>query len=305
MEDAPFDSTPLWYRQIYHSGAFTGFHEAIQDHALVYVERAPKTLIVTFDNLSQAGSSYLNRDPWAAKFVSDEGHSHLGVMAHGQTWFRDPLLIARLEALRDGGFFARFDTVAFAGTSMGGFAALTFSRLSPKARVIAFSPQSTLCQDLVPWEHRFVKSRLQDWTLPYSDAAEDLVDADKVYLCYDPFDINDARQAKRLPSEWVTPLRAPGCGHKTALVLQRAELLKTVMRSAIDGTLTPETFGQLIRARRNTRMYCLEMVDHLLARGHDARADRFRWAFKRRRKRLKREKDDGTGETQNAHIHCE
>ena len=44
-----------------------------------------------------------------------------------------------------------------------------------------------------------------------------------IYLCYDPFDINDARQAKRLPSEWVTPLRAPGCGHKTALVLQRAE----------------------------------------------------------------------------------
>ena len=188
---------------------------------------------------------------------------------------------------------------------MGGFAALTFSRLSPKARVIAFSPQSTLCQDLVPWEHRFVKSRLQDWTLPYSDAAEDLVDADKVYLCYDPFDINDARQAKRLPSEWVTPLRAPGCGHKTALVLQRAELLKTVIRSAIDGTLTPETFGQLIRARRNTRMYCLEMVDHLPARGHDARANQFKWAFRRRRKRLKREKDDGTGETQNAHIHCE
>ena len=105
------------------------------------------------------------------------------------------------------------------------------------------------------------------------------------------------KQAKRLRAEWVTPLRAPGFGHKTAFVLHRAELLKTVMRSAIDGTLTPETFAQLIRARRNTRIYCLEMVKHLLARGHDARADRFRWAFKRRRKRLKREKDDGTGET--------
>ena len=303
MSDPTLDDPPLWYQHIYPGGPHTGFYEAMQDHVLVYVHRSPKTLVVTFDNLSQAGGAYLNRDPWAAKFVSDEGHSHLGVMANGPTWFRDPQLIARLEALRDEGFFARYDTIAMTGTSMGAFGALTFSRLAPGARVIAFSPQSTLRRDLVPWEHRFVKSQLQDWTLPYSDAAEGLAEASKIYLFYDPFDKNDTRQAERLPSEFVTPMRAPGCGHKTALVLRRTETLKTVMRDAIGGTLTRENFAKMVRTRRNTRIYCLEMLSHLQERGHTKRADQFRWAFKRRRKRLKAEQKHDKIDTDGPRFH--
>ncbi len=302
MSDPIADEAPLWYRHIYPGGQFTGFYHAMKDHALVYVERSPSTLIVTFDNLSQAGGAYLNRDPWAAKFIADEGHSHLGVIANGPTWFRDPQLITYLERLRDEGFFERFPVVAMAGTSMGGFAALTFSHLAPGARVVAFSPQSTLNQDLVPWERRFVKSRLQDWTLPYSDAAADLQNLGKAYVIYDPFDINDARHAARIPPDNVTLLRAPGCGHKTAMVLRRTETLKTVMRTAIDGTLTAESFARLVRGRRNTRIYCLEMIGHFQARKHDDRASQFKWAFNRRRKRIKKEQKNVEVDTNNTNV---
>lgn len=281
------DGPPQWYREIFPGGARNGFYEKLTHHALLFVERDPEMLIVTFDNLSDAGGRHLAREPWAGKFIADHGWSHLSVFSQGPMWYRDAQLIARLEALRDSGLFARFKRVVFCGTSMGGFAALTFSGLAPASVVIALSPQSTLDTAVVPWETRFRKGQTQDWTLPYSDAVKGLETAKQAYVIYDPFVTQDSLHAERLTAANVMRLHAPGCGHKSAVALRRMESLKEIMKAAITDHLTPTKFAQLIRGRKEIYMYKQTMQQHLRDRNQEERAIRFGEAFKARRKRKK------------------
>ncbi|WP_374293084.1 hypothetical protein [Paenirhodobacter enshiensis] len=281
------EKLPSWYREIFPAGPRDGFFEKIGQHSLSFVERSPDHLVVTFDNLSDAGYPGYDREPWAGKFIRERGDSHLGVYAQGPTWFRDARFIARMEKLRDDGFFARFRRVTFSGTSMGAFAALIFADLAPGANVLAFSPQSTLAADLVPWESRFVPGRKQDWSLPRSDAACHLAGAGKVWVIYDPFLEVDSKQVARLPAGSFEPLHAFGLGHKTALVLRRMEKLKPVMGAGLDGTLTPALFYRLIRNRGEIYLYRKVMEEHLTRRGHGARIPALVAAFRRRVRRSK------------------
>lgn len=276
-----------WYREIYPAGERNGWYQKFGAYSCSMVERETDQLVVSFDNLSQAGNEAYAREPWAQKFCADRGFSHLGVYAQTPTWFRNMALIEYLEWLRDDGYFKRFSKVSFIGTSMGGFGALTFSALAPGSTVVAFSPQSSLAQDLVPWEKRFGKGRAADWTLPYSDAAMQTQTASKVYLIYDPFHQGDRAHIDRLDGDNLIRLKGFGIGHKSALVLSRMDVLKPVMEQAIAGTLDPAEFYQAMRGRKSIYLYRTAMEGYLKARGQDQRSARFANAFKKRKRLLK------------------
>ncbi|MCT4557160.1 MAG: esterase family protein [Pelagimonas sp.] len=278
---------PGWFKDIFPAGPFDGFYHKQGMHALVHVARASSVLVVSFDNLAEAGGRRYDRDAWAAKFISDNGWSHLGIFAEGPTWFREEKLIRHMEMLRDSGFFRRFDKVVLCGTSMGGFGALTFSSLIPGCSVIAFSPQTTLNRKLVPWERRFVKGRRQDWTLPYSDAADQIQGAARIYLVYDPFDQNDRAQVARLRGDNILHLPARGVGHKSALVMRRMKQLKPIMLAAVNGSLTRQSFDEMIEARKEIYLYKKTMTEYLEKRNKPRMAEHLARAFKARRKALK------------------
>ena len=284
MSENEHNRIPNWYREIFPAGPSDGWYHKAGDHAASFVDRGKAQLVVSFDNLSDAGYPHPDIEPWAEKFVRDNGWSHMGVYARGPSWYRDKTLIAFLEGLRDDSFFERFDKVSLIGTSMGGFAALTFSCLCPGATVVALSPQSTLDLTRVPWENRFVKAQTRDWKMPYSDAAENIADLNKAYVLYDPFFEPDKKQVMRLPQDKLVHLKGFGFGHKTAVVLRRMEQLKQVMQSAIEGNLTPTDFQSLSRKRKDIYLYRLSMEAHLAERGKDARIAQFRAAFRQRRR---------------------
>jgi pimeloyl-ACP methyl ester carboxylesterase len=285
-EDAPATSedagleeeftVPSWYREIYPAGDKSGWFHSFGDYACSFVNRSDKQLVVSFDNLSQAGNEAYAREPWAQKFCADQGYSHLGVYAQVPTWFRDADLIAYLEKLRDDGFFKGFKNVAFVGTSMGAFGALCFSSLAPGANVIAFSPQTTLDEKLVPWESRFAKGRAADWSLPFSDAAEHTSQAENIYLVYDAFHEGDTAHIDRLSGPNLVRLKGFGLGHKSALVLNRMDVLKKIME--------PQEFYRAIRGRKDIFLYRQTIEGYLNDRGNTKRARRFAAAFKRRRR---------------------
>lgn len=285
VSDSGADDVPSWYQEIFPAGSRNGFYQKFKSHAVMCVERDPDVLVVSFDNLAEAGNKDMKREAWAGKFLSDMGVSHLGVFSQGPTWFRDPSLINYLTQLRDQGFFRRFSRVIFCGTSMGGFGALAFASLSPGAVVIAFSPQSSLGAELVPWETRFRKGKSQDWSLPHSDGANEIEQASKVFVVYDPFEKLDCAHIDRLQRGHVIRLVAPGLGHKSALVLRRMQRLKAVMKSAIEGDLTPLSFAQLIRNRKDIYLYKVNMISHLNARNRQTLEPRFTDAFRARRKK--------------------
>ena len=277
-------SPPSWYQEIYPGGDRKGWFTSLGDYSASYVERSKKQLVVSFDNLSQAGNDAYAREPWAQKFCADRDFSQLGIYAQTPTWFRDAALIEHLEGLRDQGFFKKFKKVAFVGTSMGAFGALAFSALAPGANVVAFSPQTTLDSKLVPWENRFGKGRAADWSLPYSDVAKTISKAKKAYLIYDHFHDGDRAHADRLEGKNIVRLKGFGLGHKSALVLNRMDALKTVMEKGVAGKLTANEFYAAIRKRKDVYLYRQSMEAYLKASGNEARAERFVSAFKRRRR---------------------
>lgn len=279
------EKNPSWYMEIFPAGTQDGFYHKFGYHAASFVDRGAQQLVVSFDNLSDAGYPYPDIEPWAGKFIREQGWSHLGIYSRGPSWYRDPKLIDFLQNLRAQGFFKRFDKVAMIGTSMGGFAALTFSALSPGAIVAALSPQTNLAPKNVPWEQRFRKAQNQDWTLPFSDAAEHTRAASKVYTLYDPFLIPDKKHVMRLPQDNVTHLKAFGFGHKSAVVLRRMDLLKSMMSGMITGSLTTEQFYKDIRDRKTVYMYRKSMEDHLSTRGKEHRIPDFVSAFRRNQKK--------------------
>ena len=280
------DEPPSWFREIYPAGARDGWYRKFGDHSCSFVDRGRAQLVVSFDNLSQAGNEAYSREPWAQKFCEDRGFSHLGVYAQTPNWFRSKALIDALETMRDDGFFKQFDEVAFVGTSMGGFAALTFSALSPGARVVAFSPQTTLDKALVPWEERFANGRAADWSLAFSDAAKETRRAKQVFVIYDPFHASDKAHIDRLKGKNIIRLKGFGLGHKSALALNRMEALKAVMEGGIAGNLEPSSFYKMLRARKDIYLYRHTMEGYLAAKGEDARRNRFAAAFKQRRREL-------------------
>ncbi|PQV55941.1 hypothetical protein LX70_02826 [Defluviimonas denitrificans] len=280
---AEHDRVPNWYAEIFPAGKHDGFYERLGEHALSFVERSTQQLVVSFDNLSDAGYPYHDVTPWGEKMIRENGWSHLGVYSRGPSWYRDARIIARLEKLAADGFFARFDRVALIGTSMGAYAALAFADLAPGATVVALSPQSTLDTGIVPWETRFVKGQARDWTLPRADAATTLGGVGKAYVLYDPFFGPDVAHIARLPQDRLVHLRAPGLGHKSAVVLRRMEKLRKVMEAAIAGTLTPVGFAAMIRNRKDVLLYRRNIEAYLAERDRDSLIPRFTAAFRQRR----------------------
>jgi hypothetical protein len=280
----PAPALPEWFAEIHTGGARQGFYARLEHHAVMCIRRDPARLVVTFDNLSNVNDLSPGREPWAYRFVRDNGASHLSVMARRKDWYRCPQLIAYLQKLSDDGLFAEFGQVWLTGTSMGGFAALAFASLAPGATVIAFNPQTTLDETLVPWEARFGMGRARDWSLPYSDAAFEIDEVARAFVLFDPFFAPDRRHVERLEGANVTPLKTWCSGHFSPVFLRRANLLKPVMQHALDGTLTPAVFYRLYRERRLLPWYRKALQTNLQERGHDRLARIVSPAFRRLRR---------------------
>lgn len=244
------DLAPRWLTDFRHSDNQNGFYRSLRSHALVFTDRGEDNLVVTFDNLSSTREEMITRDPWGYAFVAKNGWSHLGVMAFAPVWYRDDQLFDALQALADEGFFRRFRTVTLTGTSMGGYAACAFASLAPGCRVVAYSPQSSLARDLVPWEKRFSSGRKADWSGRFRDAAEHTAAASQVWLIHDPHFEEDRLHVERFHGPNIHPLKMRNGGHKTALILRRAGQLSQVTRAVVNGEMTEDAFYALYRQNR-------------------------------------------------------
>jgi len=249
------DPAPPWFVELYPGGEGTGFLHKMARHSAIFHQRDPSRLIVSLDNIANANDLSFAREPWGWKFFRDEGWSHLGIIARTKAWYRDSEIISYLENKAHEGFFEGFDQVVFAGASMGGFGALAFSALAPGSTVIAFNPQTTLDEELVPWETRYRFGRVQDWSLPFSDAAETIRAAGQVYVFYDPFFDLDRQHAVRLQGPNTLLLKTWFSNHFAAPMLRKSGILKPVMQEAMAGTLKADEYYDALRVRRNLPMY--------------------------------------------------
>ncbi len=286
-DDSP--ETPRWLDDLRPGAEGEGFFEKNLRHSLMFIKRPSDRLLVTFDNLSNVNDDSVMREPWAYKFASDGGYSHLGVMAHVSDWYRDGDLIRRFQGLVAQGFFEGYERVVFAGVSMGGYASLAFSSLVPGAHVVAINPQTTLDPDLVPWETRYENGQRQDWTLPLADGAALTAGAGRVNVFYDPYFELDQKHVDRFHGDNVRIFKCWFSNHKTAVFLRKIGALKAVMTHCILDELSQPDFYRLYRERRYLPWYRGALSNHFREKGREALAGSFDKAFRRRlRKRNRR-----------------
>lgn len=272
---AASEPAPEWLIGFHRSEARRGFYIAGEGYGVVFTDRGEDVLMVSCDNLSSAREEPLGRSPWGYQFVAKNGWSQLGIMTFSPDWFRNDGLLAYLAELGRSGFFRRFRKVVMTGTSMGGYAASAFASLAPGCTVLAFSPQSTLKSDLVPWEKRFPSGRRADWSGAFADGAMEARAAGQVLLVYDPMYQPDADHVLRYQGDNVLRLPARYCGHKSALFLRRAGLLSGVVRAAVEGRLSLAEFQRLYRGGRVLPWYLNAVQNRLIAGGRPHLLPRF------------------------------
>lgn len=231
--------------------------------------RRSDVLLVTFDNLSSVGETS-PAQPWLQVRAALAGVSVLGIMAARKDWYRNADTPRLIAALQKSGFFRGFSRVIFTGASMGGYAALAYAPLVPGAVVLAFSPQSTLARDLVPFDRRYRYSqKAWDWKdLPHRDAAQGRGDADEVYLVYDPFVPEDKAHAARITGAGVRHVHVGHLGHRAIRSLKPNNSLQLLIDQVAAGRFDAAAFGAAMRGRRQMLFWQRALFAAAEARGH-------------------------------------
>ena len=235
------------------------------------------TLLVTFDNLASINERPDSRPwaPWLDTRAETLGYSILGVQSHHKDWYRSSSPPEQIAALQEHGFFDRFTNIVFTGTSMGGFAALCFASLVPRAKVLAFSPQSTLNRDVAPFEERYpYPYRKFDWQRPdYLDAAQHVGDISSGYIFFDPKVPEDNLHAERLKSPSIAQVRIPYAGHTLIRVVIKAGAFEYLLSTYPATGQVDATFFRLMRNKRQNERWAKPCLAEITSRG-DSRLTR-------------------------------
>lgn len=247
-----------------------GFFEDVGDmHKAIFIPQdgeAGQTLVVVFDNLDDVRQN-VDRLPWAVDFISSQGWSSLGLMAHGPTWYRDDAVLNFFDRLKDEGFFGKFARVVFYGTSMGGYAACAFSSVVEGATVVAINPQATLAREHTPWEQRFRPAWRRDFSGRYGYAPDMVAAAKKVWVFYDSRILADASHAALFRGVQIQKVRCPFMGHGMLSVWRDMGVLKPIVSACINGTATPTSVLALLRTRHGSLGYKRAVLAYLQKQG--------------------------------------
>ena len=243
--------------------------------ANLWFEPGSDVLIISFDNLATIDEGW-PRGPWMHRRLMPLGYSILGVQSHATDWFRGPAAPQMLRDLTAHGFFDGFSRIVMIGASMGGFAALNFAPLVPRARVIALSAQSTMNRDIAPYEARFPFAvRKSNWSEPaFLDAATAVPAIPAVALLFDPFCSEDRQHAARMAGPNVQSMRLPHATHEAVRVVIKSGALMVLLDQMVKGDHVGLAFWQAYRGRKSVPKWQRALLQAALERGHHRLARR-------------------------------
>ncbi|MEM8776677.1 MAG: glycosyltransferase family 2 protein [Pseudomonadota bacterium] len=107
---------------------------------------------------------------------------------------------------------------------------------------------------------------------------------------YDPYHDLDKKHVARFSGENIHIYNCRYSSHKTAVFLRKIGALKPVMHHAIFDELVPLEFYKLYRGRRDLRWFKGSVSAYFNERGRDEVAERFGVAFRKRYRKMARQK---------------
>lgn len=233
----------------------------LENYRLDLLRQDSGTLVVTFQaRAAVEDEKHLTRDRpgWGANFLDARGDSVLHVKPTTSNWYRRPDFHTWLD--RNQPLFSGFDRVVLVGGSMGGYGALAFAEVMQATQVLALNPQSTLAEDLVPWENRFALGKQEDWSGAYRDAA--LTSQGEVYVIADRYDHLDYAHVRRLRN--IQFSNFPFVGHMVPIWLVQLKCLKPIVGAVVDGQppeAVQDIIAQAIRERRKLERWWVCLFD--------------------------------------------
>lgn len=235
----------------------------------LWFEGGSPVLYVTFDNLATVEQP-APRLPWMYTRIRALGYSILGVQTFAKDWYRQTTAPDLIRGLVERGFFARFETVIFTGASMGGFAALNLAALVPGARVLAFSPQSSMSRRICPFERRFAAAtRGTNWTdPPFLDAATAIPALAHAMILHDPFVPEDRQHAARLAGPNVQFLRTGHFTHQAIRLVIKCDALPELLAEYAETGRVGLAFWGRMRRRKSLRVWNRSFLQALALRRH-------------------------------------
>lgn len=280
------EQASLWQQSLAMSEDAVGFYEKLPNSSIVYY--APPNasrLMVSFDGFNQVKNGDVNRDPWGFKFALESGWAFLGIMPYKKFWYRDEILFDKLEEIAERGLFKRYEKVLFTGSSMGGFAACAFAKLSPGANVLAFAPQNTLDPRLQNYDRRYKEALKQDWGTRYLRANDGIKDAKNVYILYDPLQKEDKIHTSHIEGANVLKCPVIGCDHAVVYVIHEIGLLKFTSMAAMEGKINFHNFRNITKHRRAARFVRINCTEYLNNKGNTQLAQRYSKALVKYKKK--------------------
>lgn len=260
----PLDtSTKQWLETLEDIGEERGYFESLGAQHFAILTDASPTLLVTFETVGNIREDSENELPFGFDLVAENGWSHLCIIAHGNTWFRDKSVYGYFDRLVDDGFFEDFDQVIFMGAGMCGYAAAAYSVVAPGCTVLAYNPQATLDPRITEWDHRFSSMRRTSFTDRYGFAPDMIDAADQVFVFYDPEEEMDAMHAALFTRSHVTKLRCRHLGHHILQDMIHMDILQPLLDAAGDGDDIARRFHRLFRARHDYAPYLRRLLARL------------------------------------------
>jgi hypothetical protein len=254
-----------WFAQLEDVSEDLGYFERMEKHASAFIDAGPK-LLVTFEIAETIQSRSKEAEPFGFHFVREEGWSHLGIYAQADSWFREKRVYGYFDRLIDDGFFEDFEDVLFYGANSCGYAAAAYSVAAPGCRVLALRPQATLDPGIAGFDQRYRDQRIKDFSSRYGYAPDMIDAAQRAYIAFDPNQMMDSVHAALFTKPNMTPLRCHGLGARLARALDGIEILDVMVIDAMEGTLTPQSFGNMLRARRTYAPYLRNLYNQTMKR---------------------------------------
>jgi hypothetical protein len=231
---------------------------------LWHPDRPTTALYVTFRQWVEGPGQFDDRGRVQRALTA--GLAHLHIQTRWNDWFLNPetpALEEALKATRD-----RFMTARALGFSMGGYAALRFSRALRLNQALLISPQVSLDPGLVPEEDRYPEAAGFDALAGdlATHARKDLTGV----VAFDPFHRLDHLHARRIMAllPGVVPAKLAFGGHPGTAALGQSGGFRALQRLSLSSRLRAAEVVQLHRAQRLGSMrYWRERAAHCLRGG--------------------------------------
>ncbi|QGM44477.1 hypothetical protein [Methylocystis heyeri] len=214
---------------------------------------------------SPFGNRILSGNLYGGNFLLENGFDVINFKTTQYDWFQSipPEVFDAIEALCIRESYGRRVSM---GSSMGGYAAICFSKLLKCDVVLAFSPQYAITDH---FDIRFADYGDKiEWRYIIDDDA--FYEKSNYYFVYDNFD-DDKKHIEELrkviPPDRLTEIRTPFSGHSTTVFLLETGLLKKLTLGVLRDERAPGR-AELKKNRRVSIEYLKTISARLRDRGH-------------------------------------